>query len=141
MKTVQLTQRQTPDFRALIRSESGELFDAAVDLATAEELAAEGIDRAPISCSIFYDPTGVAAYASSTSTASPVPGFENLAIDASAFAEPASVEASELGYNFRYSPPSRVSFPFEKPGTYFVDFLIYPKNGAALAFRVGAEVR
>lgn len=141
MKTVQLTQRQTPNFRALIRSENGALFDAAANLATREELAAEGIDRAPISCSIYYATSSLAPYSASTTNAAPVPGFENLEIDASAFVEPDAVETNGLGYNFRYSPPSRASFPFEKPGAYFVDFLIYPKTGAALAFRIGAEVK
>lgn len=141
MKTVQLTQRQTPSFRALIRAESGALFDAAVNLATPEELAAEGIDRAPISCSIYYATGSLAPYSASTTNATPVPGFENLQIDPTAFVEPDAVEANGLGYNFRYSPPSRASFPFEKPGVYFVDFLIYPKTGAALAFRIGAEVK
>ncbi|MBQ8287058.1 MAG: hypothetical protein IJZ10_12275, partial [Thermoguttaceae bacterium] len=116
-------------------------FDAAVDLATPEELAAEGIDRAPISCSIYYATGSLAPYSASTTSAEPVPGFENLEIDPSAFVEPDAVEANGFGYNFRYSPPSRASFPFEKPGVYFVDFLIYPKTGAALAFRIGAEVK
>ena len=141
MKTVQLTQRQTPNFRALIRAENGLLFDAAANLATAEELAAEGIGRAPISCSIYYAPSSLALYSASTTSATPVPGFENLAIGEEAFIEPDAVEANGLDYNFQYSPPSRAAFPFEKPGAYFVDFLIYPKTGAALAFRVGAEVK
>ena len=141
MKTVQLTQRQTPSFRALIRSENGALFDAAANLATPKELAAEGIDRAPISCSIYYATGFLAPYSASTLNAAPVPGFENLEIDPSAFVEPDAVDTNGLDYNFRYSPPSRASFPFEKPGVYFVDFLIYPKTGAALAFRIGAEVK
>lgn len=141
MKTVQLTQRQTPNFRALIRSENGALFDAAVNLATPKELADEGIDRAPISCSIYYATGSLAPYSASTLNAAPVPGFENLEIDPSAFVEPDAVDANGLDYNFSYSPPSRAAFPFEKLGVYFVDFLIYPKTGAALAFRIGAEVK
>ena len=136
--TVQITQRQTPCFRALVKSESsGDPFDASIDLATAEELEAEGIELPPISCTVYKSTNNLAPLVYSTANATPVPGYQDLEIDADAFLDPSAVS---VGYNFSYTPPNRSTFAFNDAGAYFVDFLIYPKEGAAIAFRVGVNV-
>ena len=45
-----------------------------------------------------------------------------------------------MTYNFAFTLDNRAAFAFADAGIYFVDFLLYPKTGAALAWRVGVEV-
>lgn len=139
IELARITQKQAPQFRALIRTENdGALFDPAVHLATAAELAAEGIDASPISCSVYRSTNSIAPYNFSTAEAVPVEGFVDVPIDADAFVDTTSQDP--VSYNFAYTLENRASFAFAEAGIYFVDFLLYPKTGAALAWRVGVEV-
>lgn len=133
-----ITQKQAPQFRALIKNEDGTLFDPSVHLATAAELAAEGIDASPISCSVYKSTNSIAPYNFSTAEAVPVEGFVDVPISADAFVDTAGQNPAT--YNFAYTLDNRASFAFADAGIYFVDFLLYPKTGAALAWRVGVEV-
>ena len=136
--TIQITQKQAPCFRALIKSEqTGDLFDPTEDLATAAELEEEGIELPPISCTVYKSNNALAPYAYSTASATPVEGYIDLEIDASAFID---VSPTSADFNFSYTPPNRSTFAFAEVGAYFVDFLIYPKTGAAISFRVGVNV-
>jgi len=139
IELARITQRQAPQFRALIKNESdGTLFDPAIHLATAAELAAEGIDASPISCSVYRSTNSIAPYNFSTANAEIIEGYENVEIPASAFVDVASQETT--AYNFAFTLDNRATFAFAEAGLYFVDFLLYPKTGAALAWRVGVEV-
>ena len=139
--SVTITERQTPTFRALIKSSVGELFDASKHLATAADLEAEGIQYPPISYTLYKSSSELTPYDLSTDDAAPVPGYTNIGIESAAFIEPATVTESALAYNFQYTPESRLLFPFEDSGYYFADFTIYPKQGAAIVFRVGVIVK
>jgi hypothetical protein len=133
-----ITQKQAPQFRALIKTDDGTLFDPSTHLATAAELAQEGIDAAPISCTVYRSTSTIAPYNFSTADAQVVTGYENIEIPASAFVDTSGQDPVE--YNFAYTLENRAAFAFESAGIYFVDFLLYPKTGAALAWRVGVEV-
>ena len=136
---VRITQKQAPQFRALIRTENdGTLFDPSVHLATAADLAAEGIDASPISCSVYKSTNSIAPYNFSTAEATPVEGFVDVPIDADAFVDTTGQDS--VTYNFAYTLDNRAAFAFADAGIYFVDFLLYPKTGAAVAWRVGVEV-
>ena len=139
MAYVTISQRQTPCFRALVADESGALFDPEADLATAEELEEEGIDAAPISFSVFRAESEI--YYTTTGEATPVSGYQNVEIDASAFLDPDVVKSEELDYNFSFVPESRATFPFTTSGVYFVDFTVYPKTGAAIVWRTPVTVK
>lgn len=139
--SVTITQRQTPTFRALIKTSTGELFDAVKHLATAAELEEEGVQYPPISYTLFKSNSELTPYDLSTEDAVPVPGYADIEIDNAAFIEPATVTESGLAYNFQYTPESRLLFPFEDVGYYFADFTIYPKTGAAIVFRIGVVVK
>lgn len=134
---IKITQRQAPNFRALIKKENDDLFNPVVDLATAEELSQEGITTAPISFTIYRSTNATAPYIYNTDEAEPIPGYTNKAIDADALLEPSEASA---GYNFTFTPENRKTFAFERRGNYFVDFLLYPKVGAAVSWRTGVEV-
>ncbi|MBR0226136.1 MAG: hypothetical protein IJL92_08780 [Thermoguttaceae bacterium] len=139
--TITITSKQTPTIRALIKDSDGALFDYDDDLATVEELTAEGIDAKPASYTIRRSNNALAPYDVSISNSTPVEGYENVEIEESAFIDPATVEESELPYNFQVTPSSRAAFPFNDPGYYIVDFTLYPKEGAAIVFRVGVTVK
>lgn len=136
MATVTITQNQTPLFLAAIKSD-GDWFDPA-NLATAAQLSAEGITRPPISYTIYRSTDSLSPLSFSTSNAVVVTGFENVEISAAAILDPEDVEGD---YNFQFAPASRTVFPFSETGYYFVDFLLYPQAGAAIAWRVGVEVK
>lgn len=139
IELVRITQKQAPQFRARIRTENdGTLFDPSVHLATAAELAQEGIDAAPISCTVYKSTNSIAPYNFSTAEAVPVEGFVDVPIDPDAFVDTSGQDP--VTYNFAYTLDNRASFAFADAGIYFVDFLLYPKTGAALAWRVGVEV-
>ena len=139
IELTRITQRQAPQFRALIKSEGdGSLFDPNTHLATAAELATEGIDAAPISCTVYRSTNSIAPYNFSTENADIVEGYENVEIPSSAFIDVASQDP--VTYNFAFTLDNRATFAFAEAGLYFVDFLLYPKTGAALAWRVGVEV-
>lgn len=139
IELTRITQKQAPQFRALIKNESdGTLFDPTVHLATAAELAAEGIDASPISCSVYRSTNSIAPYSFSTAEAVPVEGFVDVPISADAFVDTSGQD--QVLYNFAFTLDNRASFAFADAGIYFVDFLLYPKTGAALAWRVGVEV-
>lgn len=141
MAYITISQKQTPCFRALIKEEgSGDLFDPSTQLATQAELDEEGLTNArPISYSVFRSQSQL--YYSTTGDASPVPGYQNVEIDSNALIDPATVESLELDYNFTFTPEARASFPFTDPGVYFVDFMIYPKEGAAIVWRTPVTVQ
>ena len=142
-KTIQISPRQTPCFRGLIQAETTEaLFNAATDLATAEELAEEGIDYPPASVTIYRMNTSLnpGIYSTNPSESTVVTGYDGVPIDSAAFIAPETVEDYGLGYNFSYTPENRANFAFPTGGSYFADFLIFPKVGAAIAFRVGVWV-
>ena len=139
MAVTTISRKQTPAFRAMIATEDGTLFDASTQLATAAELAEEGIEAAPISAS-FYK-TDSQLYYNATGQSTPVEGFQNVEIDASAFIDPADVVEDSLSYNFSWIPASRETFPFNAPGMYYVDFMAYPKTGAAIVWRVWVLVQ
>lgn len=139
MAYVTISQSQTPCFRAMIAAEDGTLFDTSVDLATAEQLEEEGIDLPPASFSVFRAASEL--YYSTTGDATPVAGYQNVEINSDAFIDPADVQADALNYNFSYVPPSRTTFPFTTPGVYFVDFRVYPKEGAAIVWRTPITVK
>lgn len=135
-----ISQRQTPCFRALIATEDGTLFDPENDLATAEQLVEEGIDLPPCSFSVFRAASEL--YYTTTGDATPVAGYQNVEIDPEdALVAPADVESDDLNYNFSFVPESRTTFPFTTPGVYFVDFMIYPKAGAAIVWRTPITVK
>ena len=140
MKEIKITQRQTPCFRAMITDfGSGDLFDPDSDLATTAELTAEGLTNAhPVSYSVFKTPSKL--YYSTASEATPVAGFQNVAVDPDCLIDPDDVEADDLDYNFSFTPNARANFPFAEPGVYFVDFMIYPKEGAAIVWRTWITV-
>lgn len=139
IELTRITQKQAPQFRALIKNEGdGTLFDPAIHLATAAELEAEGIDAAPISCSVYRSTNSIAPYNFSTAEAVPVEGFQDVPIDPDAFVDTSGQDP--VTYNFAFTLDNRASFAFADAGIYFVDFLLYPKTGAALAWRVGVEV-
>ena len=138
IQLARITQRQAPQFRALIvNDEDGSLFDPS-QLATQQDLDDEGIDAFPISCSVYKSTKSIAPYSFATSQATPVSGFTNVEISSDAFIDVSGVE--DPSYNFAVVLENRVNFAFEESGVYFVDFLLYPKTGAALAWRVGVEV-
>ena len=140
MAYVTISQRQTPCFRALIKTEDGTLFDPETDLATATELEEEGITLPPCSFSVFESES--ALYYTTTGDASPVAGYQNVEIDPDvALIAPDDVESEELDYNFSFVPESRTTFPFTSPGVYFVDFTVYPKTGAAIVWRTPITVK
>ena len=139
--TITITQRQAPTFRAMIKDTAGTLFDHDANLATAEELEAEGIDAAPASYTIRKSNGGSTPYVVNTENSSIVEGYENVAISADSFIEADTVEEEGLTYNFQVTPESRETFPFEAVGYYIVDFTLYPKTGAAIVFRVGVKVQ
>lgn len=140
MAYITISQRQTPCFRAMIKEEgSGDLFDPETQLATQEELDEEGLTNAkPISYSVFKSQSKL--YYSTTGDATPVAGYQNVEIDSEALIDPDAVESFELDYNFSFTPEARSSFPFAEPGVYFVDFMIYPKEGAAIVWRTWLTV-
>ena len=139
IELVRITQKQAPQFRALIRTENdGTLFDPSVHLATAADLAAEGIDASPISCSVYRSTNSIAPYSFSTAEAVPVAGFQNVEISSDAFVD--TTGQDPVAYNFAFTLDNRAAFAFADAGIYFVDFLLYPKTGAALPWRVGVEV-
>lgn len=134
-----ITQKQAPQFRALIADENdGSLFDPATNLATAADLTSEGISASPISCTVYKSTNTIAPYNFSTANAEPVTGFVNVSIPDTAFIDVSGVQDPE--YNFSFTLQNRSTFAFADAGVYFVDFLLYPKTGAALAWRVGVEV-
>lgn len=136
---IKITQKQAPQFRALIKSaDTGNLFDPSTDLATAAELEQEGIELPPISCTVYQSTNPIAPYNFNTNQAVPVEGFVNVEIDPDAILDPADV--GSLDYNFAVTLDNRVNFAFANAGIYFVDFLMYPKLGAAIAWRTGVEV-
>ena len=139
MAYVTISQRQTPCFRALIAAEDGALFDPETDLATAEELEEEGIAAAPISFSVSRAESEI--YYTTTGEASPVSGYHDVEIDASALLDPDVVASDKLDYNFSFVPESRATFPFTSSGVYFVDFTVYPKTGAAIVWRTPIIVK
>ena len=139
IELTRITQRQAPQFRALITNAAdGTLFDPATNLATAAELAQEGIDAAPISCTVYKSTNSIAPYNFSTANAEAVAGFTDVEIPSTAFIDTSGQDPVE--YNFAYTLDNRAAFAFADAGIYFVDFLLYPKTGAALAWRVGVEV-
>ena len=129
---LEITRRQTPIYRALIRSEQGEYFDPETDLATATELEAEGIDAPPVGYTVyrFADP-----FAVETGDGAPVVGFEDVPI------APEEAFVDGFDFNFQFAPTRRVAFPFAEPGLYAVDFAVYPKVGPPIVFRVPTTVR
>lgn len=134
MAYITISQRQTPCFRALIAKEDGTLFDKATDLATAASLAAEGLTNAhPISYSVYK--TASTLYYTTTAEYEEVAGYQNIQIDAAALIAPTDVESDNLDYNFTFTPAARSTFPFSESGVYFVDFTIYPTEGAAIVWR------
>lgn len=136
---IKITQNQAPQFRALIKKESdGTLFDPETNLATAAELAEEDIDAAPISCTVYKSLDPVAPYIFNTARAEVVEGFENVEIPSTAFID--TTGQSPVNHNFAFTFENRKTFAFAEAGVYFVDFLLYPKQGAALAWRTGVEV-
>lgn len=138
MASITISQKQTPCFRALIATESGALFDPQTDLATQSELTTEGIELPPISYSVFK--TSSAVYRAANGDVEPVEGYQNVEIDVDALIEPTDFALEDLEYNFSFTPESRATFPFEEPGGYFVDFIVYPKTGAAIVWRVWVTV-
>ena len=140
MAKITISQRQTPCFRALIATDAGTLFDPATDLATQAELDSEHIDAAPLSYSVFK--TDSALYYQGSGDASPVEGFQDVAIDPSdALIDPTDVSADELDYNFSFVPAARAAFPFADVGSYFIDFTMFPKVGAAIVWRTWVYVQ
>ena len=134
-----ITQKQAPQFRALIADENdGSLFDPTTNLATAADLASEGISASPISCTVYKSTNTIAPYNFSTANAETVTGFVNVSIPDTAFIDVSGIQDPE--YNFSFTLQNRSTFAFADAGVYFVDFLLYPKTGAALAWRVGVEV-
>lgn len=136
-----ITEKQAPTFRAMIKKTDGTLFDYSADLATAAELAEEGIDAAPASYTIRKSNNALAPYDVSTKDSTVVPGFEDVEFGEEAFIEAETVEEDDLEYNFQVTPESRAVFPFASAGYYFVDFKLYPKEGAAIVFRVNVTVK
>lgn len=136
---IKITQFQAPQFRALIKSDStGVLFDPTTDLATQAELDTEDIDNYPISCTVYKSLDPVAPYIFNTERAEVVPGFDDVEIPSSAFID--TTGETDPDYNFAFTFDNRKTFAFAEAGVYFVDFLLYPKVGAALAWRSGVEV-
>lgn len=141
MADIKLTTSQAPLIRAEIVTDAGEMFDYTQDLATAEELAEQGVDAAPVSYSIFKSSNAFAQYAFSTENLTPVAGYADVEIDPDdAFYTPA--EAAALGYDyiFEFVPASRATQPFAETGFYLIKFMIYPKEGAAVAFQLTIQV-
>lgn len=140
MATTTIARRQSPAFRARIESETGDLFNASTDLATAAELAEEGIENPPVYASFYR--TESQLYYNATGQAQAVPGFEQVEIDPDeAFISPSVVESDDLDYNFTWVCASRETFPFASSGMYFVDFTAYPKQGAAIVWRTWVLVQ
>lgn len=135
MSAITISQFQVPNFRALIQKEDGTLFNPTTDLATAEELAQEQITKAPLSYTVYKATSSNGAFAYDTEEAQPVSGYENVAIDSSAL-----LSSAPDGYNFTFTPANRKTFAFATNGEYFVDFLLYPKVGAAISWRTGVKV-
>ena len=136
---IKITQFQAPQFRALIKAESdGTLFNPSTDLATQAELDTEGINDYPISCTVYKSLDPVAPYIFNTARAEVVEGFENVEIPSTAFID--TTGQQDPSYNFAYTFANRKTFAFQEAGVFFVDFMLYPKTGAALAWRTGVEV-
>lgn len=125
----------------MIKAEgTGALFDPTTQLATQQDLIDEGLTGVyPVSYSVYK--TQSALYYSTTSEAAPVADYQNVEIDSSCVLTPAQVETDLLDYNFTYTPEARASFPFQTPGVYFVDFMMYPKEGAAIVWRTWVTVQ
>lgn len=140
--SVKITQNQAPQFRALIKTLDGaRLFDKNADLATREELDAEGLeDVHPAAYTVYKANGGITPYIMTTDNATAIEGYTNREINAEAFFTPAQVEASNLAYNFIFTPDNRATFAFKEAGFYFVDFKIMPKTGGAIVFRVNIQV-
>lgn len=141
MAIVKITQGQAPQFRAIIKTLEGRLFDPTEDLATREELDAEGLTEVfPAQYSIYKSNSSIAPYIGNTEEAEAVEGYTNREITRAAFINPSEVEEDELDYNFKFTPANRSTFAFTKVGNYFVDFKIMPKRGAAIVIRVNVQV-
>ena len=146
MAKITISQRQTPCFRALIATEDGTLFDPETDLASQADLTAEGIEATPISYTLYKTESAL-YYQSGSGQAEPVEGFQDVEIDAGAFIDPDDVERDSGGnltadsYNFSFVPDARSVFPFADVGTYFADFTVYPKTGAAIVWRTWVYVQ
>lgn len=141
MADIKLTTSQAPCVRAMIRSDAGELFDYTQDLASAAELAAQGISAAPVSYSIFKSSNAFAQYAFATDNLTPVPGYSNVEVaPEDAFYTPGDVELLNSAYNFELIPASRTTQPFATTGFYLIKFIFYPKVGAAVAFQLTIQV-
>lgn len=141
MADIKLTTSQAPCVRAMIKSDAGELFDYTADLATQAELDAQGIDAAPVSYSIFKSRNAFAQYAYSSDNLVPVSGYEDVEIaPVDSFYTPTEVEELSLAYNFNFVPASRATFPFKETGFYLIKFILYPKEGAAVAFQLSIQV-
>lgn len=139
-ETVTITERQTPQFRALIKA-GNVYFDASQHLATQAELTAEGIDAPPASCTIYKSNSKLSNMRMAADAATPVEGYEDIEIDpATAFLSPATAETLSPPYNFQFTPAARTSCAFRESGWYFADFTIYPKTGAFISFRVPIKV-
>lgn len=136
-----ITEKQAPTFRAMIKKTDETLFEFSTDLATAAQLAEEGIDAPPASFTIRKSNNALAPYDVSTKDSTVVPGFEDVEIGEDAFIEAETVEGDDLNYNFQVTPESRLVFPFATAGYYFVDFLLYPVEGAPIVFRVNVTVK
>lgn len=139
---IKITQNQAPQFRALIKThDEGRLFDKVEDLATQDELNAEGLVGVyPAAYTVYKSTGGITPYIQDVANASPVEGYINREINATAFKEPTEVEANNLNYNFIFTPENRATFAFKDVGAYFVDFKIMPKTGGAIIFRVPIQV-
>lgn len=139
IELTRITQKQAPQFRALIQTDDGAtLFDPDTHLATQADLTSEGIDAAPISCTVYKSTNSIAPYNFSTAEAEVVAGFQDVEIPDTAFID--TTGKNPVVYNFAFTLDNRAAFAFADAGIYFVDFLLYPKTGAALAWRVGVEV-
>ena len=141
MADLKITTSQAPAVRAMSQSDAGELFDYESDLATAAELAEQGITAAPVSYTIFKSSNAFAQYAFASENLTPVTGYNNIEIDPEdAFYTPSAVEELGLNYNFSFIPASRSTQPFSETGFYLIKFMIYPKEGAAVAFQLTIQV-
>lgn len=121
---ITITPRQTPSFRALIKTEN-DVRLTVNDVATQAELTAEGIDDVPISYTLLMMYEGLYTE---------IEGFIKVPLTTDCIVD-------EALYNFIFTPEGRTVAMFPKAGQYVVEFKLYPHSGPIVTWRSEVVVR
>ena len=120
-----ITRNQTPTFFARLAGSNGAIFDVA-DFVSGEYTVYKSekylLSRVP------------------NAMLSPVTGFVSVPLDSSVIIPAATVTASNLPYNFKFTPTVDEVFPFADTGIYFVEFRVNPQTGVPIVWQRTIEV-